>query len=153
MRVALAAGLVAAVLVGVAPPTGAADGSAAATARQRVLAAVEHDLASDRSVPGEIVAVRAPGIDVIIAAGLADRTGATPLEPDTPFRIASVTKTFVAAAVLKLVGRSRIALNDPIDDHLSRGTVRTLRRGGYDPGEITVEQLLRHTSGLFDYAT
>src|SRR3954470_10193737 len=125
----------------------------ATTARQRILAAVESDLASDRSVPGEIVAVRAPGIDVTVAAGLADRAGATPLEPDTPFRVASVTKTFVAAAVMKLVGRGRIDLDDPIADHLSRRTVRTLRRGGYDPDRITVKQLLRHTSGLFDYAT
>src|SRR4051812_29180132 len=153
MRVALAAGLVAALLVGVAPPAGAADGSAATTARQRVLAAVEQDLASDRSVPGEIVAVRAPGIDVTVAAGLADRAGAALLEPDTPFRVASVTKTFVAAAVMKLVGRGRIDLDDPIADHLSRRTVRTLRRGGYDPDRITVRHLLRHTSGLFDYAT
>src|SRR5215213_2247058 len=108
MRVALAAALVAALLLGSGPRAGAADPSDAMTARQRVLTAVEQDLASDRSVPGEMVAVRAPGIDVTVATGLADRVGATPLEPDTPFRVASVTKTFLAAAVLKLVGRGRI---------------------------------------------
>jgi D-alanyl-D-alanine carboxypeptidase len=153
MRVVLAAGLVAALLVGGAPSAGAAGTVSADEARRQILARVEADLASDPSVPGEIVAVRAPGIDVTVAAGLADRATATPLEPDTPFRIASVTKTFVAATVLKLVGRGRIDLDDPIADHLSRRTVRTLRRGGYDPDEITVAQLLRHRSGLFDYAT
>jgi D-alanyl-D-alanine carboxypeptidase len=151
--------LVAALLVA-GPASAAATAVAGATspvsadeARRRILAQVEQDLASDPGVPGEIVAVRAPGIDVTVAAGLADRATATPLEPDTPFRVASVTKTFVAASVLKLVGRGRIDLDDPIADHLSRRTVRTLRRGGYDPDVITVKQLLRHTSGLFDYAT
>jgi D-alanyl-D-alanine carboxypeptidase len=147
------------VVVLAAPPTGgssaAVDPAAVdpATARERIVAAVERDLASDPGVPGEIVAVRAPGIDVTVASGLADRTTATPLAPETPFRIASVTKTFVAAAVLKLVGRGRLDLDDPIADHLSRRAVRTLRRGGYDPDAITVRQLLRHTAGLFDYAT
>jgi D-alanyl-D-alanine carboxypeptidase len=154
----LTAILVAALVLAAPSVTAAAsaageDGVDAATARQRILEQVERDLASDPGVPGEIVAVRAPGIDVTVAAGLADRGAATPLAPDTPFRIASVTKTFVAAAVLKLVGRGRLDLDDPIADHLSRRTVRTLRRGGYDPDEITVRQLLRHTAGLFDYAT
>jgi CubicO group peptidase (beta-lactamase class C family) len=99
MRVVLAAALVAAVLTGVVPTAAAEDGDAA-VARQRVLTQVEQDLASDPGVPGEIVAVRAPGIDVTVAVGLAVRAAATPLEADTPFRIASVTKTFVAAAVL-----------------------------------------------------
>jgi D-alanyl-D-alanine carboxypeptidase len=150
---ALTAVLIAALLLAGPVAAGAAEGIDAATARQRILAAVERDLASDPGVPGEIVAVRAPGIDVTLASGLADRSGATPLDPETPFRIASVTKTFVAAAVLKLVGRGRIDLGDPIADHLPRATVRTLRRGGYHPDAITVRQLLRHTSGLFDYAT
>jgi D-alanyl-D-alanine carboxypeptidase len=152
---ALTAVLVAAlVLAGPATAGAAAPGSVSVgEARRRILTAVERDLASDPRVPGEIVAVRAPGIDVTVASGLADRASATPLEPDTPFRIASVTKTFVAAAMLKLVGRHRIDLDDPIADRLSRRTVRTLRRGGYGPDAITVRQLLRHTSGLFDYAT
>lgn len=122
-------------------------------ARARILAAVEADLAANPAVPGEVVAVRAPGLDVTVAAGLADRDAATPLGPETPFRIASVTKTFVAAAVLKLAGRGRVDLGAPITDYLSGRTVRTLRAGGYRPRDITVRQLLRHTSGLFDYAT
>src|SRR4051812_45132910 len=105
---ALTATLVAVLLLA-APATGgaAAEGGDVTAARQRIVAAVERDLASDPGVPGEIVAVRAPGIDVTVASGFADRASATPLAPDTPFRIASVTKTFVAAAVLKLVGRGR----------------------------------------------
>jgi D-alanyl-D-alanine carboxypeptidase len=150
---ALTATLVAALLLAAPATAGAAEGGDATAARQRIVAAVERDVASDPGVPGEIVAVRAPGIDVTVASGFADRASATPLAPDTPFRIASVTKTFVAAAVLKLVGRGRIDLDDPIADHLSRRTLRTLDRGGYDPDAITVAQLLRHTSGLFDYAT
>jgi D-alanyl-D-alanine carboxypeptidase len=125
----------------------------AAVARRRVLAAIEADLAANPSVPGEAVAVRAPGLDVTVASGTADRATGAPLRADTPFRIASVTKTFVAAAVLRLVEQHRLRLGDPIARHLSRESIAVLRAGGYQPRRITVRQLLRHTAGLFDYAT
>lgn len=144
--------LAAALALGALAPTAGANVDAA-TARERILQAVEADLAANPGVPGEVVAVRAPGLDVTVAAGLADRAARTPLQPETPFRIASVTKTFVATSVLRLVGRHRIRLDAPITRHLSRATVRTLRRGGYQPARITVRQLLRHTAGLFDYAS
>jgi D-alanyl-D-alanine carboxypeptidase len=140
---------------GLGAPAGAAAPAAvdAATARRKVLAAVEADLAANPTVPGEAVAVRAPGLDVVVAAGSADVARGTPLRADTPFRIASVTKTFVAAAVLRLVEKHRIRLRDPIARHLSAESVAVLRADGYRPRHITVRQLLLHTAGLFDYAT
>jgi D-alanyl-D-alanine carboxypeptidase len=123
-----------------------------AKARRRLVQALEADLATDPAIPGEVVAVRAPGLDVSAAAGLADRAGAVELRPETPFRIASVTKTFVAASVLRLVEQKKVRLDAPIARYLSPRTNRILRDGGYRPREITVRQLLRHTSGLFDYA-
>jgi D-alanyl-D-alanine carboxypeptidase len=123
-----------------------------AEARRRIVAAVEADVAANPSIPGEVVAVRGPGLDVTVASGLADVAGGTPLQADTPFRIASVTKTFVAAAVLRLVERQRVRLDAPISKYLSHRSLARLRADGYRPRRITVRHLLQHTAGLFDYA-
>jgi D-alanyl-D-alanine carboxypeptidase len=75
--------------------------------------------------------------------------GRSVVEPPSPirvgdrFRIASVSKTFVAALVLKLVADGRITLDGLIDEQLP-GIIPPSRR-------ITVRQLLNHTSGLYDY--
>jgi D-alanyl-D-alanine carboxypeptidase len=140
---ALTATLVAALLLAAPATAGAAEGGDATAARQRIVAAVERDVASDPGVPGEIVAVRAPGIDVTVASGFADRASATPLAPDTPFRIASVTKTFVATVVLQLVAEGRLGL----DDSVERWLPSLLPKGR----RVTIRQLLGHRSGLFDY--
>jgi D-alanyl-D-alanine carboxypeptidase len=123
-----------------------------AAARRRLAAALTRDLERNPTVPGEAVAVRAPGLDVTAAAGLADVEGGRPLHAETPFRIASVTKTFVAVAVLRLVEQHRVRLDAPVTAYLAPETIAMLRGGGYRPEEITVRQLLDHTSGLFDYA-
>ena len=107
---------------------------------------------SHPSFPGVTVAVRAPGFSWSGAAGVADRSSRKPLTPAAPFRIASVTKTFTAAAILRLVEDGKLGLNDPIARHLSATTTALLRRGGYEVDAIRVRHLLQHTSGLYDYA-
>jgi D-alanyl-D-alanine carboxypeptidase len=59
------------------------------------------------------------------------------------FRIGSITKTFVATVVLQLVAEKRIRLEDSVERWLP---------GVVPNGEnITVRQLLNHTSGLYDF--
>ena len=70
------------------------------------------------------------------------RDGRTPLKPGSTMVIGSVTKTFVATAILQLVDEGRIALDDPIRKHLPE--LSWISR------EITVRMLLDHTSGLAD---
>lgn len=70
-----------------------------------------------------------------------ERDGRTPLGPDSTMVIGSVTKTFVAAAVLRLAEEGRLELDDPVSRHLPAVDVSD---------EITVRQLLDHTSGLAD---
>jgi D-alanyl-D-alanine carboxypeptidase len=138
---------------GGAAPAGASDTSPTdAEVQARLRAALEADLATDRSVPGEALAVRAPGLSTTLAAGAADTATGTPLAPDTPFRVASMTKTFVAAAVLRLVEQGKVELEAPITRYLSHGSLRVLRADGYRVGRITVRELLQHTSGIYDYA-
>jgi D-alanyl-D-alanine carboxypeptidase len=140
--------------VGVVVLTVAAAGATVPKSAQDTLAAqVTADLRDHPAIPGEAVSVRGRGLRVEVARGEADVAGRIPLRVDTPFRIASVTKTFVAVAVLRLVEQGLVELDDPVDLYLSQGSVATLTAGGYALDVITVRQLLDHTSGLYDYAS
>jgi D-alanyl-D-alanine carboxypeptidase len=102
---------------------------------------------------GILVSVSAPGMHLEWsgASGRLAREDEQQLDPNQPFRIASVTKVFVAAAIFRLIEDGNLGLYDSIVPHVSPETVSTLESGGYDPKAITVAQLLGHTSGLFDF--
>lgn len=85
-------------------------------------------------------------------AGVADKATGSKLRPEQPVRIASNTKTYVAAAMLRLVEEGKVGIDAPIATYLPAEYLEALRGGGYDPAAITVRHLLHHTSGLFDYA-
>lgn len=87
------------------------------------------------------------------ARGVADRDAGTPLTPAHGFRIASITKTFTAAAVLRLVEQGRLGLQDPIAQHLEPEVVALLVSGGYDPQAIRLHHVLTHTSGMREHVT
>ena len=78
--------------------------------------------------------------------------GHTVPRPDQPMRIASITKPFVAATVLRLVQQAQLDPDAALTGLVSPASETTLRSGGYDPDAITVRMLLQHTSGLYDYA-
>jgi D-alanyl-D-alanine carboxypeptidase len=61
---------------------------------------------------------------------------------DSLWREGSITKTYVAATVVKMAGDGKLGLDDTLD---------TFSLQVPDAGSITVRQLLNHTSGLFDY--
>ena len=79
---------------------------------------------------------------VLRAYGTADTAGA-PVTPDLHYRIASVTKTFTADAVLRLVDEGKVALTDPISRY-----VADIPNGD----AITVRDLLGMRSGAYDFA-
>lgn len=119
---------------------------------QRILNA---EVAENPSLPGELLHVHAPAweVDATLAAGVFDRASGRRLEPHHGFRVASVTKTFVAASVLRLHEQGRMGLDDPIARHLSAEYAALLRGDGYAVDSITVRHLLTHTGGIHDYAT
>ena len=80
-------------------------------------------------------------------AGVADLASGRPLTPQTPYPIASVSKTFLAAEILALVGERRLRLDAPAAPLLPEVLVDTKP---VDP-RITIRQLLDHTSGLGDF--
>ena len=74
------------------------------------------------------------------------------LTPLHPMRIASNTKTFVAAAILRLWEDQCLELDVGIAQYLSLEHRSMISEKGYDLDKISVRHLLSHTSGLFDYA-
>lgn len=75
--------------------------------------------------------------------GVANIERAEPVTLDTRFRIASITKTFTAVAILQLCETDKLRLDDPVSQYLDWFT---LRYEGAPP--ITIRHLLTHTSGL-----
>ncbi|MCD4750584.1 MAG: beta-lactamase family protein, partial [Thermoanaerobaculales bacterium] len=85
------------------------------------------------------------------ATGFANPENQELMTPDHPVRIASNTKTYIAAAVLRLREEEGIDLDETIAEYLPEAFVSTLEGDGYDPSEITVRHLLTHTGGLYDH--
>lgn len=104
-------------------------------------------------LPGIVIAVRSRvlGRGWSVAAGVSDSARRIPLQPEQPMRIASNTKTYVAAALLRLMEDGRLALGDPLSQHLPARLDRLLRRDGYDTDAITIEQVLSHRAGLNEH--
>ena len=87
-----------------------------------------------------------------IATGMADASTGRPLTIDTPLRVASNTKTFVAATVLRLWEQGAIVLDAPIAPLLTPALERLLTSRGYRTDKITVRHLLSHSAGVYDHA-
>ncbi|WP_235783758.1 serine hydrolase domain-containing protein [Amycolatopsis orientalis] len=96
-------------------------------------------------MPGVYADVRNAGQTWRGASGVADVRTGRPIRADMRQRVGSITKTFVAAAVMQQVEQGRIRLDAPIGGYLPHLV----------PGErgdkITVRMLINHTSGLAEY--
>jgi D-alanyl-D-alanine carboxypeptidase len=86
------------------------------------------------------------GRSYVATSGVADLVTQRPVPSDGYFRIASTAKTFVATAVLQLVGEGRLSLDDTVE----RWLPGLVRGNGNDGRRITVRHLLQHTSGIHD---
>lgn len=103
---------------------------------------------------GVQVSVLSPklGIDYSGAAGFDTRGKEQNVETNQPFRIASITKTFVAVALLRLEEQGLLSIDDPISKYISKEHIQILKSDKYNPDLITIKSCMNHTSGLFDYA-
>ncbi len=72
--------------------------------------------------------------------GWADRENKIPNSPTTVFNIGSVTKQFTASAILKLVEQGKMKTSDKISSYFTETPT--------DKKDITIHQLLTHTSGI-----
>lgn len=78
--------------------------------------------------------------------GLANMEWSIPNQPDTKFRIGSITKQFTAALILQLVEEGKLKLDGKITDYLTDSRKDTGDR-------VTIHHLLNHTSGIPSYTS
>ncbi|MCW3464130.1 serine hydrolase domain-containing protein [Chitinophaga nivalis] len=100
-------------------------------------------------VPGMAVAITLHGKLVYAKGyGQADTTQHTPVTPASLFRIASVSKSITAVAILKLVSDKKLSLNDLVFGPKGRLGIRYGHRP-YSPylRQVTIRHLLQHTAG------
>jgi D-alanyl-D-alanine carboxypeptidase len=118
-------------------------------------ACLDQSVEAASTLPGHgqiVVAALAPdgSRDIRVLPG--DATAASRLHGDEGFRLASITKTYVAATALRLHEDGRLDLQAPITHYLPKAWMQLLATDGYAPDAITVGHLLTHTSGLADHA-
>ncbi len=97
-------------------------------------------VSSDNGFSGSVLVARRKEILLHKGYGWADRLHKFPVTADTKFYIASITKQFAAAAILKLQEQGRLSVTDSIS--------RYFKDVPPDKAGITIHQLLTHTSGL-----
>ncbi|OZB94418.1 serine hydrolase domain-containing protein [Paenibacillus sp. XY044] len=95
-------------------------------------------------IPGLSVAI-VHDSEVVYAKGYGQTGGGAAVTPDTPFPVASLSKSITALAVMQLVEAGKIRLDDKAADILPSFVMEDPRGK-----EITVRQLLNQTSGLAD---
>lgn len=121
-------------------------GSSASTAGGGLEARVQRsvdEFLSSRLVPGASVAVIDDGELLNVVSGFTDLEGERAVTADTQFRVASVTKLYLAALTLRLAERGGVSLDVPIGTRpLALPPQLAFAR------ELTLRQLLSHTSGL-----
>ncbi len=101
------------------------------------------------SFPGATLGVVLPnGESFGLAVGYSDRTTKSLMKPDDRMLAGSTGKTFAAATALQLVKEGKIGLDDRIEKYL--GKERWFSRLP-NARDITVRQLMNHTSGLVRY--
>ncbi len=93
--------------------------------------------------PGAVAFVRTPTGIRSASAGFASLQPRARMQAADRYRIASVTKPFVATVVLQIVSEGRLGLDDSVEHRLP-GLVP-------NGAAITIRELLNHTSGLFNY--
>ncbi|NKY39574.1 serine hydrolase domain-containing protein, partial [Cellulomonas septica] len=135
-----------------APAPEQADQAREGHGRDAVRGAVDA-LVHDDGFPAALASVRDErGRTRHLVAGVGDLGTGARVPTDGRVRFASNSKTFVAVAVMQLVGEGKIELDAPIGTYLP-GLVDNGRDGAerVDGATITVRQVLQHTSGIPEY--
>jgi len=149
-RIAAVAGVSAAVVLAASVPSyqavadaGAPSGSASELSR--LGRAMDSLVARSDGPPGVIVVVHRGNHRLVLTSGVANVRTGREIRVTDHMRIASVAKAFSGAVALTLVDRGRLSLRDTIGERLP-----------YLPdawGDVTLGQLLQHTSGVPDFTS
>lgn len=142
-------GVVLAAMAAMVPPTWSGGAAELRSVNQRTLDVgavdsfvIEQMAAAD--LPGAAVAITRAD-EVLHVRGFGHDARGEPITGDTPFRVASVSKSFTSLAVLQLVESGKLRLDEPVRTYLTGFETADPRSA-----RITVRQLLNQTSGLAD---
>lgn len=116
-----------------------------AALKARIDGVLDRAIAEQRLVGVVVLVARDGRLVYHRAAGLADREAQRPMTEDAVFRLSSVTKPFVSAALMRLVEQGKIQLDAPVTTYLP--DFKPKLADGTTP-VITIRQLLTHTAGL-----
>ena len=104
-------------------------------------------LAREGAFSGVLLVADRDSIQYLRAFGLADSASRTPLTPETPFPLASLTKPLVSVAAARLVDEGRLSWDDSLSRFFAGALPDSVAR------LVRVKHLLTHTSGLREVVT
>lgn len=126
--------------------------SAQSLANKDVSAQLKTDLASSLkqyNTPGAVLLLSSPKLSTLtVAAGFSDITNDKPMQISNNFRLASMSKTFLAVTILKMYEQGKLNLDDKIKTLLpKRIDIERIANGS----QLTVRNLLQMRSGIPNY--
>ena len=99
-------------------------------------------------MPGAILLVKTPSTNFVGSIGLADVKRQIPMRPDHAFQIGSVTKSFTGLVIAELHREGLLDADAVITNYLPATVTSRIKNSD----RITVRQLTRHTSGIYNYS-
>ena len=127
----------------------------------RITQVFRNDVERGRIAGAVVVVARKGRVAYFQAVGFRDKATNAPMTQDAIFRIASMTKPLVTVAAMSLYEEGRLLLSDPVSKHVPALGKREVGVERADPAtgktvlttvpaerEMTIQDLLRHTSGL-----
>jgi CubicO group peptidase (beta-lactamase class C family) len=128
---------------------------------ERLTGMLKADVEKGR-IPGAVMLIERRGkVAYFESFGMRDKAKAAPMTKDAIFRIYSMTKPFTSVAAMMLVEEGRLVLSDPVSKYLPPLGKLEVSVPRFDPDtgkavyalipaerEMTIQDLLRHTSGL-----
>ena len=102
----------------------------------------------NQSLPGVMVGVRSPsGKEWFGTAGFADIQSGVSLDPCHLMMVGSISKVFTSTTIFRLQDEGKLSIDDLLADHLDGPYMNEIEQAK----EVTLRQMLNHTSGLPDY--
>ena len=95
-------------------------------------------------IPGVAVGVWADGREHYACHGVTSVDNPLPVDPDTLYLLGSITKTYTATTLLRLVADGRVELEAPVRHYVPELRLKDEQAAA----QVTVLQLLNHTAGL-----
>jgi len=123
---------------------------------ERIATAVQRDIDGKRIAGAVTLVMRHGKVAFLKSQGMMDREAGKPMRPDAMFRICSMTKPITSVAVMMLYEEGKFLLDDPVSNYLPefKNPKVLVKPASGEPytipasREITIRDLLRHTSGL-----